>query len=408
MTVPQNPLEALTLDQLRARTSEKWQHYPPEILPLWVAEMDVLPAAPVVDAVHRAMALGDTGYPSGAAYPQALQEFAANRWHFSGFDLGRMRTVPDVMTGITAALNVLTDPGDAVIVCSPVYPPFYIYPKAIGRKVLEAPLGPSGRMDPEAVRRAFERAVTTTSQPVLLLANPHNPTGAAHTPEELTAVAQIAREFNGRVISDEIHAPLVLPGAQFTPFLSVDGSENGFSVFSSSKAWNLPGLKAAVLSAGPQAAQDLARIPRTVDAGASHLGVLAHTAALNSGRSWLDDLLAGLAGNRQLVTELVSEHLPGVRLRPAEATYLAWMDCTDLDLQAANTAADGGHALSAQFGLTGPAAFFMDHAGVALNDGATFGTGGKGHVRLNFGTSTQILQQALQATGSALTRSAGF
>ncbi|MDO5617591.1 MalY/PatB family protein [Kocuria sp.] len=392
-----NPLESVPLEQLRKRTSEKWHHYPPEVLPLWVAEMDVIPARPIRQAVQEAVESGDTGYPSGDVYPQALSDFAARRWGWTGAEPQRMRTVPDVMTGISAAISALTDPGDTVIVCSPVYPPFYVYTKHLGRKVVEAPLTPGGRLDPEAVQATFQRISGTTRQPVLLLANPHNPTGVVHTRAELEAVAALARKFNARVISDEIHAPLVLPGAHFVPYLSVTGTEPDFAVFSASKAWNLAGFKAAVLQAGSEATQDLARVPWTVDAGASHLGILAHVAALQHGQPWLDTLLAGLASNRRLLQELVEQHAPGLRFQPPEATYLAWLDCSQVDLPAAEPG-----SLSRQFRLTGPAGFFLDHAGVALNDGSTFGTGGRGFVRLNFGTSPTILSIAVERMGAAL------
>lgn len=404
MTVTQpNPLEALTLEQLRGRTSEKWQHYPADVLPLWVAEMDVSPAQPVLEAVNQAMVTGDTGYPAGDTYPRALRSFARQRWGWDAYDLGRMRTATDVMTAVTAAVSAMTAPQDPVIVCSPVYPPFYGYLKVAGRRVLEAPLDTHGRLDPATLREALTtaRSTTTTTQPVLLLANPHNPTGVAHTRSELTTVAELAGEFGARVVADEIHAPLVLGSTEFIPWLSVSGAENGMSVFSASKAWNLPGLKAAVISAGPEAARDLRRIPGTLEAGTSHLGVLAHSAALEHGTVWLDALLSGLTAQRDLLVELLDHHLPAVRMRPPEATYLAWLDCTDLALP--DPAPDGR---AAAFRLGGPAGFFLDHAAVALNDGATFGTGGHGHVRLNFATSSTILRQAVTAMGQALGRRA--
>lgn len=397
MSIVENPLETLTRQQLRKRTSEKWQHYPQDVLPLWVAEMDVEPAPTVVEALTHALRTGDTGYPSGDPYPQAFQQFAAHQWGWDGFSADRMRTVPDVMTGISAAINVLTEPGDAVIVCSPVYPPFYLFTRELGRTVLEAPLTDNGRLDPAAISAAFEQARATTRQPVLLLANPHNPTGVAHTRYELTTVVEIARLFNGRIIADEIHAPLMLDSTPFTPLLSVDGAQNAFSVFSASKAWNLAGLKAAVLCAGPHAQANLARVPSTVDRGVSHLGVLSNTAALTGGQDWLTALLKGLTGNRNLVMELVREHLPGVEIQAPEATYLAWLDCTDLDLPE-----QGPDTPAAQHGLTGPAAFFFNHANVALNDGALFGSGGQGHVRLNFGTSPAIVREAIEHMGAAV------
>ncbi|NHU84186.1 aminotransferase class I/II-fold pyridoxal phosphate-dependent enzyme [Kocuria sp. JC486] len=392
-----NPLETLTLDALRRRTSEKWRHYPADILPLWVAEMDVVPPEPVIEAVHAAMTLGDTGYPSGDAYPRALSRFASDRWGWAGLDPERMLTVPDVMTGLVAAVEVLTERDDAVVVCSPVYPPFYGYMSQAGRRVLEALLTDDGRLDPEAVRAALTEARSTTRQPVLLLSNPHNPTGVAHTREELTAVAAVARELGARVVADEIHSPLVLNGADFTPFLSVPGAENAFAVFSASKAWNLAGLKAAVLSAGPEAAADLRRVPWTVNAGVSHVAVIAHCAALEHGVPWLDALLSGLEQNRDLVASLVEEHLPGVTMNRPQATYLAWLDCRALDLPPAEAG-----SVSQRFDLAGPAAFFFDHAHVGLNDGARYGSGGEGFVRLNFGTSSAVLREAFERMGRAL------
>lgn len=392
-----NPLETLTLDMLRRRTSEKWRHYPADILPLWVAEMDVVPPEPVIQAVHTAMSLGDTGYPSGDVYPRVLSQFASDRWGWGGLDPERMVTVPDVMTGLVAAVELLTDRDDAVVVCSPVYPPFYGYMRQAGRRILEAPLTPMGRLDPEAIRAVLTQACSTTRQPVLLLSNPHNPTGVAHTRDELAAVAAVARDLGARVVADEIHSPLVLDGTEFLPFLSVPGAENAFSVFSASKAWNLAGLKSAVLSAGPEAAADLRRIPWTVNAGVSHVAVIAHCAALEHGGPWLDALLTGLEQNRDRVLSLVDEHLPGVTVSRPQATYLAWLDGTALDLPA-----PAEDAPSKPFGLTGPAAFFFDHARVALNDGALYGSGGQGFVRLNFGTSSSILREAFERMGTAL------
>jgi cystathionine beta-lyase len=226
----------------------------------------------------------------------------------------------------------------------------------------------------------------------LLLSNPHNPTGAAHTRAELEAVAAAAARHQARVISDEIHAPLVLPGAQFTPYLSVNGAENAFALISASKAWNLAGLKAALLIAGPDAAVDLRRLPEEVSHGPSHLGVIAHTAAFRDGQPWLASLLAGLAANRDLLSELLATGLPQVRYRPPEATYLAWLDCRAFGLHDSDTAT-GNHIVS---DLAGPARMFLDRARVALSSGHVFGHGGAGFVRLNFATSPAILRQAIQ------------
>ncbi|MEW2380071.1 MalY/PatB family protein [Micromonospora sp. NPDC047812] len=393
-----NPLTLLTLDELRQRTSVKWRMFPPDVLPLWVAEMDVPLAPPVADALRRAVDLGDTGYSYGTAYAEAVGDFAARRWGWPDFRVAHTSVVPDVMMGIVEVLRLVTDPGDAVVVCSPVYPPFYAFVSHADRQVVEAPLGSDRRMDPAALDEAFRRARAHGRRPAFLLCNPHNPTGVVHRRDELETVAALADRHGVRVISDEIHAPLVLPGAHFTPYLTVAGAENAFALTSASKAWNLAGLKAALAVAGPQAAPDLRRMPEEVSHGPSHLGVIAHTVAFREGGPWLDLLLDGLDANRTLLATLLAKHLPSVPYHRPEGTYLAWLDCTGLGVDTEQPADDLGVVSD----LAGPAKMFLDHARVALSSGHVFGTGGAGFVRLNFATSPAILTEAVARMGDAV------
>ncbi|MDP5184365.1 MalY/PatB family protein [Blastococcus sp. BMG 814] len=398
---PPNPFLQVTLDELRRRTSTKWRTYPPDVLPLWVAEMDVLLAPAVREVLHRAIETGDTGYPAGQEYPEAVAAFAADRWGWTGVDPARTALVPDVMTGIVEVLRLLTGPGDIVVVTPPVYAPFYAFLEHADRAVAEAPLDASGRLDLQALEAAFAGARARCAHPAFLLCNPHNPTGAVHTRAELDAVSALARRHGVRVVSDEIHAPLVLPGARFVPYLSV--ADDGFALVSASKAWNLAGLKAAVVVAGPEAAGDLARLPEEVGHGPSHLGVLAHTAAFRDGGGWLDALLAALDENRRLLQQLVAEHLPTAALRAPEGTYLGWLDCRPLGLPP--EAPSSGLAVVSD--LDGPARFFLDHARVALSSGHVFGTGGAGHVRINLATSPAVLTEALTRMGRAVAARTG-
>ncbi|MET8908798.1 aminotransferase class I/II-fold pyridoxal phosphate-dependent enzyme [Micromonospora sp. NPDC004551] len=393
-----NPLTALTLDELRRRSSVKWRMHPPDVLPLWVAEQDVPLAPPVADVLRRAVDLGDTGYPHGTAYAEALGGFAADRWGWDGFRVDHTTVVPDVMMGIVEVLRLVTGPGDAVVVCPPVYPPFYAFVSHADRRVIEAPLGPDLRLDHAALDEAFRRARALGRRPAFLLCNPHNPTGVVHRRDELDAVADLAGRHGVRVVSDEIHAPLALPGARFTPYLTVAGAEDAFALTSASKAWNLAGLKAALAVAGPRAVADLHRMPEEVSHGPSHLGVLAHTAAFRAGGPWLDLLLDGLDANRTLLETLLAKHLPAISHRRPEGTYLAWLDCTGLGIPTEAPAGRPGVASD----LAGPARFFLDRARVALSSGHVFGTGGTGFVRLNFATSPAILTEALTRMGRAV------
>lgn len=392
-----NPLEELTLEQLRQRSSMKWRAHPADVVPLWVAEMDVKLAPTVAEALHRAVDIGDTGYPSGTAFAEAVSEFASRRWDWHDLEVGRTAVVPDVMLGVVEMLRLVTDRGDAVVVNPPVYAPFYAFVSHDGRRVVEAPLAADGRIDLGALEEAFGRARASARRVAYLLCNPHNPTGSVHSADELRAVAGLARRFDVRVVSDEIHAPVVLSGSRFVPYLTVPGAENALALTSASKAWNLSGLKAALAIAGPEAAADLRRLPEEVSHGPSHLGVIAHTEAFRSGGDWLDALLRGLDGNRILLGDLVAEHLPGVKYQRPQGTYLAWLDCRPLGFDEEG-AAEG---LAVVADMSGPARWFLDHARVALSSGHVFGTGGGGHVRLNFATSRAILTEALSRMGRA-------
>lgn len=378
-----HPLRCLTLEQLRTRSSFKWTAYEPDVLPLWVAELDVPLAEPVVEAVTRAVRDGDTGYPDFERYPQALAEFAADRWGWS-FEPEHTQQVTDVMTGISEVLRLVSQVGDPVVVNPPVYPPFYAFVAHAERSIAHANLGTDGRLDLEAIQEAFERSSVGGRQAVYLLCNPHNPTGTVHTFDELAGLAKLAGDYGVRVISDEIHAPLAGGDVAFTPYLSVPGTEDAFAVLSASKAWNLAGMKGAIVVGGEDAAADLARVPEVISHGISHLGVIAHSAALRDGRDWLDGLRADLAGNRQLLAELVAAQLPSVSVQAGPGTYLAWLDCRGLGLDA------------------DPAEVFLQRARVALNSGPEFGNGGQGRVRLNYGTTPEILTEAVSRMASVV------
>jgi cystathionine beta-lyase len=288
------------------------------------------------------------------------------------------------MLGIVEVMKLVTGPGDFVVVNSPVYEPFYLFLTHMDRHVLEAPLGEDHRIDLAMLEAAFVQATADGRSAAYLLCSPHNPTGTVHRRDELEVVLALAAEFGVRVVVDEIHAPLVYPGTTYLPMLSMPGSDDVFSLMSASKAWNLAGLRAALVIAGPGAAADLARMPREVSHGASHMGVIAHTAAYTHGRAWLEQLIGQLDENRVLLGELLGEQLPDVRYQQPEGTFLAWLDCRGLALG------------------DDPAAAFLERGRVATVSGPSFGTGGAGHVRLNLATSPEILREAVRRMAASL------
>ena len=373
------PLEDLRRD----RTSVKWRLFPEDVLPLWVAEMDAAPCPPVVDAVSRAMRRGDTGYAWGPPYAAALARFAAETWGWS-FEPEATSVVADVMVGASELLRALTDDQGAVIISPPVYDSFFGFIEAIGRRRIDAPLSPEGRLDAAALTEAFRGATARGGRAAYLLCNPQNPTGTVHRPDELEMLARLADEHGVRVISDEIHAPLTYATSRFTPYLSVPGAERGFAVLSPSKGWNLAGLKSALVVAGPAARADLSLLHEVHTHGASHIATIAHIAALDEGRDWLGQLVGELDANRHLLIRLLAEHLPAVTYQPPEATYLAWLDCRLLGLG------------------DDPAAVFRHRGRVALSPGRRYGEPGNGFVRLNLATSPEIITEAVHRMASAV------
>jgi cystathionine beta-lyase len=249
--------------------------------------------------------------------------------------------------------------------------------------VAEARLTDQMRIDPDALDAALAQARRDSAAGVaVLLCNPHNPGGTVHTRAELEQVASIARRHGATVVSDEIHAPLVYAPAQFTPYLSVDGG--GIALHSASKAWNLAALPGALMVFGDQATDAASAYTAGPHHWPGNFAVIAQTAAYTHGGPWLESLLAGLDANRHLLGSLLEEHLPAIRYLLPEATYLAWLDCTALDLG------------------DDPAAAFLKRGRVALNSGPTFGAGGAGHARLNFATSGAIIEEAVRRMASAL------
>jgi len=405
---PRSPLEAVPLDDLRRRTSVKWRAYPQQVLPLFVAEMDVVPPDCVVRAVSDAMASGDTGYDHGTHLAEAFAAFADARWGWQ-VDPARTRTVPDVMGGIVEALRLVTEPGDAVVITPPVYPPFVSFVEHAGRRVETAPLGEDHRLDLDALDEAFARARTGGRRAAFLLCNPHNPTGTAPTLAELEVVGSLADRHGVRVVSDEIHAPVTVPldggpaAASTSVFTSaVTVIPDAIALVSAAKAFHLAGVNAALAVPGPGAVADLRAMPEIVGHGVSHLGALAHAAAFRDGSGWLDAVLEGLARNAHLLAGLLAERLPAARYTPGEATYFAWVDLRALPSvrASAGAVADG----AARVGTTGdvtaggrtdPAWQLLKRGDLAVNSGPTFGQGGAGHVRLNLATSPDVLREAV-------------
>ncbi len=360
----------LTDDEARAALPLKWGDVEPGVLPAWVAEMDFRLAEPIEEALVRTIRGGGAGYPPHHdGLGTAFAGFAARHWDWS---VPADAVVPTggVMGGMRLALEALCPPGP-VVVPQPCYPPFRDVVAVTGRELVTVDLdpdAPEATMDLDAVERAFAAGART-----FLLCNPHNPLGRAWTRPELEALAEVARRYDVRVVSDEIHAPLVLPGARFTPYLAVD--ETGVVVTSASKSFNMPATHGAQLVLlDPDDRARARALPVPAHNVWSSLGIVAGEVAWRDCDDWLAALVARIDGNRRVLGEVLAADLPEARMRPLEATYLAW-----LDLRAY---ADD------------PGAAGLRH-GVRLAPGDDYQPGLPGHVRLNLATSEDRLREIL-------------
>ncbi|WP_017202279.1 MalY/PatB family protein [Microbacterium algeriense] len=381
-------VKALSLAELRERTSEKWREYPADVLPLFVAETDFPLAPAITEALQRAVEIGDTGYmASKTPLAAAFAGFASRRYGWEP-DPARIRSTADVSMGIVEILRRVTQPGERVVVTPPVYPPFYDLVEEAGAEIERVPLRDTGtrwELDLDGIRAAFDDGATA-----ILLCNPHNPTGTVHDRDSLAALAELAEEFGAAVVSDEIHAPLAQPGAGFTPFLAASDAAQrvGYAVVSASKAFNLAGLKCALMVTADDETSAVVRgLPVEVEWRTGQFGLLAAVAAFSEESDpWLDGLLRTLDENRVLLEDLLAAHLPGARYRIPDAGYLAWID------------------LSALGWGDNPARRILRDAKVALHFGPAFGDEGAGHVRLNFGTSPEILTEAIERIAALVGR----
>jgi cysteine-S-conjugate beta-lyase len=292
--------------------------------------------------------------------------------------------VPDVMVALVGLCRVLVGPGEAVAFASPAYPPFFTELREAQRRLISVSLGPRGKIDLDSLDAALAQGTR-----VLVLSNPHNPTGRVLSRDELRVIAERCAAAEAWVLADEIHAPLVLPGVTHTPWLEVSDAARayGIALTSASKAFNLAALKTAFVVTAETATRDLVRRMGPQHDHASVLGEIAAEVAFREGGQWLDRVITQLDHNRAHLTNELAARLSEIEWTPPQATYLAWLDCRRLSL--------GDE----------PAAVFLRHGRVALSPGLDFGPEGAGHVRLNFATSPEHITDAVGRMAKTVGRS---
>lgn len=364
--------------RLRALNGVKWTHHPADVIPAWVADMDLPQAPAIIAAVRKLVDDGDFGYNFSAArrLPVAFAKRQEERFGWRS-EPKENRLFCDVLQAVDVALWAHTEPGDGVVLFTPVYAPFYAAIEAAGCRLIDVPLEPgTWCLDPERLEAAIDARTRA-----ILTCDPHNPTGRSFTREELAAIAEIAERHDLLVISDEIWADLVYTDAPaHTPFasLSPETERRTITVAAASKAFNLAGLRCAIAHLGhPQIAEKIAALPGHLLGAVGSPGAEATLAAWTRSDEWLAETCAHLQANRDHLAARLAAELPEVGLRVPEATYLAW-----LDFSATGIAED-------------PAGYLLEHARVALSCGGDFGASGSAFARMNFATTRTLLDESI-------------
>jgi cystathionine beta-lyase len=388
MTTNAEQWNALTPELLRSRGSNKWTAPEGELLCAGVAEMDFGTAPAVLDEWTSITERLDFGYPTASV---ALEMSAATaKWHNEHYgwavDAADISPLADVLTGLELAITEFSAPGAPVIVPTPAYMPFLMLPKMLDRDVIESPMlrGDDGSfaLDLDDIAMHFSAGAN-----LLVLANPGNPTGKVYTAEELSALADVADAHGARVFSDEIHAPLTLFGNRHVPLANVSdaGGRVAITATSTSKAFNLPGLKCSQLILSNDADRQLwEKIGWIASHGASTPGMRLNSAAYLRGEPWLDEVREYIEGNIEYLRVALAEQLPEVHMAPMQGTYLAWLDL---------------RAYSDEPEL---AEWLAEKAGIRVNGGVGYGAVGAGHIRMNLATGRPILERIVAQLAAAL------
>ena len=382
-------VSAPNLAELQSHRSEKWRGFAADVLPLPVAEMDFPVAQPIRDLLTEMISKSDLGYlGSIPELGQGFAQFAGRRWNWE-VDPLQVRAATDVGVAVVEVLRVFTNPGDSILVNSPVYQNFYNWINETKLNLVDVPFERTGdesanpwQINWDGIEKAYAAGLK-----VHLLCSPHNPLGRIYTKEELLRIVALAKRYDVLVISDEIHAPLTFKGNTFVPMLSLgaDAESVSVTVTAASKGWNIAGLKCAIIVSQNEVINArLATMPMAVHFRASLLGGFATAIAFAEGEIWLDSVIENLDHNRHMLKDLLNSQLPSIRYHIPDNSYLGW-----LDLEALNLGED-------------PSVTLLEKGRVAFNAGHIYGKQCSQYVRFNFATSPTIITEAVHRIARAI------
>jgi len=374
-----------TIPERRHTDSIKWKYYPEDVLPLWVADMDFTSPPEVLQALQERVQHGVFGYGGGS---NELSELVVERmerlyrWKIATEDI---LLTPGVITGFNLTCQAITKPGDPLVIQPPIYPPFFGITANAGLSEIQCPLDNDGSGNYEIDFDLLENALKKSK--VLMFCNPHNPIGKDYSRTELERIAQLCLRNDVFICSDEIHSDLVYKGRQHIPIASINPEigQRTITLIAPSKTFNIAGLDCAILICqNHQLMEQIKKARRGIVGGVNVLGATAANAAYQYGQPWLDEVLKFLQENRDFLWQYVKENIPGITMRPPDATYLAWLNCNGLGLQQE------------------PYDFFLQNAKVGFNKGSEFGGDGKTFIRVNYACARETLAEALNRVSTSL------
>jgi cystathionine beta-lyase len=382
-------VEGQSLAQLHTRTSEKWTGSEPDVLPMPVAEMDFEIDQSIKDRLHALVDNSDTGYLGSTKELEVnLATFAKNRWNWE-IDPDFIYTCGDVGIGMSEPTRMVVQPGEKIMINTPVYMNMRNWANRVLAEVVDAPMLKNGMhftLDFEAIEAGYRSGVK-----IHYLCNPHNPTGTVFSSEELSRLADLAYKYGVMVFSDEIHGPIAYESSAFVPFLSVSEAARsvGIAVTSASKAWNLAGLKCAqIITADPKMKEMIDSMPKSVRFSASLFGSHANAVAYTA-TEWLDAAIVTLDRNRRFLERELSQKLPTVDYRIPDASYLGWLDISSLNLG------------------EDPSAAILEKGRLLVSNGILFGPDSQNFVRINFACSEEVISEGVNRLSVAAQGSPG-
>ncbi len=367
--------------------SIKWDAFPADVLPLWVADTDFAVAPCIIEAIQKRLQHPIFGYTSDN---EQLKTAVVNRmkklynWSITGEDI---ILVPGIVSGFNFACRAFAKPGESVIFQTPVYPPFFGAPNNNHLETIENPLIYDNEKRKYLINfDHFDQAIKENTK-LFILCNPHNPVGRVFTKEELYTLGNICLKHHVTVCSDEIHSDFIYKGFHHTPIASIndDFAQNTLTFIAPSKTFNIAGLSCSIaIAQNPEIRKKFHTAIDGLCPFVTCLSQEAACAAYTSGNDWLAQQIAYLESNRDFLDQFIKDEMPSVSNNIIEGTYLAWLDCSKTNITGS------------------PQKYFLEKAKVGLNDGKPFGESYEKFIRLNFGTNRSTLKEALERMASSL------